>query len=341
MKNANKRLMMSIAVLVIAIALAATSTFAWMTMDTTPQVDNIDVAITVQDGLYVSTTGADGDYYTRLNLTGSVTSGLDAITPAVDGASFKFITIPDGSLGVEYDEIEEEYVVDSEDSTAYAKITLYIRSQSNYNIHIRSLAVTPKDPLGSGQNIDAWRAFTTAGGDPFEVAQGGELPVEAKIENALRVGFASGTTLLKIVNPAAGTGWEAPTYAGFNAAHDYFKTVNAMTTAERTAFDTFWASPAAAFDGIQVAQTVLGAVSTENRLLGGGSVGSATGGLTKITEAGSGQYYSSWSTPVDWYVATLDVYIWAEGTDPDCFNEILKNGASVSFELAGDYVANT
>ena len=43
MKNANRRLLISLAALVIAIALAATTTFAWFTMDTTPEVKDIDL----------------------------------------------------------------------------------------------------------------------------------------------------------------------------------------------------------------------------------------------------------------------------------------------------------
>jgi hypothetical protein len=54
MKNANKRLILSLAALVISIALAATSTFAWFTMDATPEVSNINLTVTAQSGLEIS-----------------------------------------------------------------------------------------------------------------------------------------------------------------------------------------------------------------------------------------------------------------------------------------------
>lgn len=54
MKHANKRLIVSLAALVISIALAATSTFAWFTMDATPEVSNINLTVTAQSGLEIS-----------------------------------------------------------------------------------------------------------------------------------------------------------------------------------------------------------------------------------------------------------------------------------------------
>lgn len=374
MKDANKRLMMSIAVLVVAVALAATSTFAWLTMDTTPEVNNIDVAISIQDGLYVSTTGKDGDYYTRIDLSGGDTiTGLGFITPKKgDPSGFSFVTIAPGTLST------------SMATTAYASITVYIRSQSNYNIHVKNVTVTAKDPQNSAQNIDSWKITaaqmgltgeewnstlypnaTNAAGEALSgthtliatdilVPQGAELPVEATVENALRVGFASNGELVKIINPNAGLGWEAEDYEGYNAAHDYYKTVTAMSASEKTTFDSAWANPDTAFNSITITQTALAGYDADgagtdyspvghtagNRLLGGtgGDPVAPTGGLTLLTAPGSGQYYTDWATVNGWYVATLTVYIWAEGTDPDCFNEILKDGASVSFELSGEYV---
>lgn len=55
MKKATKKLLISAAVLVVALSLAATSTFAWFTMNNEPEVDGFDVNVTANDGVYIST----------------------------------------------------------------------------------------------------------------------------------------------------------------------------------------------------------------------------------------------------------------------------------------------
>lgn len=312
MKNANKRLLISIAALVIAIALAATTTFAWFTMDTTPEINKIDLTVTAQDGLYISLTGTDGDYYTNLNVTDeSASLKLDAVTlkkpTALDAAEGVFTKIKDGTT------------VTSEDSSEYYSKEFFIRSQSNYSVHISNITI--KDVTNPTQNIVAWRNFTTAA-DGFEATKGTALPVQALIQNAIRVGFAVGNEMVKIVNPNAGAGWEDSTYTfnGDKAAHDYYKTVTQMSADDKGAFDNDWKDPVyTAIDKTKLASYGAVGNTVDNQILA--TLGTADASL--------------------WYKQTIKVYIWAEGTDADCFNEILKTGFTVNIELSGTYISGT
>lgn len=354
MKNANKRLIISIAALVISIALAATTTFAWFTMDTTPEINDIDLSVTVQDGLYISQTNNDGDFYTNVTVGQVGNLFLDAVTlkgAANLTAADAFVKIADGTtVGT----------ANATANTDFYKQTFYIRSQSQYNINVRNVTITGGDTTAI-QNIDAWKNITAADlgltGDAWDdtlfpaaksaegvaltapvaaleaddilVPQGEELPVPAVIKNAIRIGFAASNVMVKVYEPNKGNGWDAYLPDSYNAAHDYFKTVTAMSASDITTFDSTWATPT--YSAILFDQTKLSSAAgftTDNLILGSYDSGNPVGGLTAPIADG-------------WYTAAIDVYIWAEGCDPDCFNELLKDSISISIEFGGDYVANT
>lgn len=344
MKNANKRLLISIAALVISIALAATTTFAWFTMDTTPEINDIDLNVTAQDGLYISESNDEGDFYTNITVKNE-SPDLDAVT-VKDHTDLTqgFITIKDGTT------------VTEDASTDYYSKTIYIRSQSQYNVHVNNVTITGDET--TTQNIYAWAdltaadlgltgealdvvtfpeatdaAGTGAASDPYEaddilVPKNTLLPSLAVIENAIRVGFAVEDVMVHVYERDESAGWGAYS-TSYNAAHDYFKTVTAMSAGDQTTFDATWANPGYSdilFDQTKLATTA--GFTEDNLILGTIDGGNPVGGLTAPGADG-------------WYTAEIEIYIWAEGCDPDCFNELLKDSFTVSIELSGNYVPTT
>lgn len=324
MKNANKRLLISIAALVISIALAATTTFAWFTMDTTPEVNDIDLSVTAQDGLYISGSGTAGDFFTNVTDTYEGTTVLKAITPTTaTGNAFK--KIQEGTT------VTEEAAA----ATDYYKHTFYLRSQSDYDIYVESVEITGTANADRA-TIEAWKNLTAADlgvtgtwtaelealytdettlteggtivGTEILVQKGNVLPFQAAIANAIRVGFYVNSTMYTYKNSlgAVAGSWGASATT-LNAAHDYYRTTTQMSPADITAFDTAWADPEYT-------------VST---------VGLSTG--TKIADMTK-------NVTSDWYEVSVEVYVWADGTDKDCFNEILADGVSIDITFTGAYI---
>lgn len=310
MKNANKRLLISIAALVIAIALAATTTFAWFTMDTTPEVNDIDLTVTAQDGLYISTSADnDGTYRTSLTVTGTDEESviLNAITPkSATGSDFK--KIKSGTWGVGADAIDAA-------ATDYYTKTFYIRSQSQYDIYVKALEITAT-AAANRPNIEAWRDFAAGEISAAAIAKGAAIP-EASLANAIRVGFVVGDTMFTYAaaEKAAGS-LGAYTTGTVNAANDHFVTMyeNEMDEDDVTAFEDAWKTPAYTL-------STLGEVGTGTKI--GALAAEMTTGETP--------------TATNWYKLAITVVVWAEGTDNDCFNEILKDSVKVNIEFSGNY----
>lgn len=57
MKKVTKRLLISVMVLIAAVSLATATTYAWFTMNDTPEVNGFDVNVTAVDGLYITAVG--------------------------------------------------------------------------------------------------------------------------------------------------------------------------------------------------------------------------------------------------------------------------------------------
>jgi len=243
MKNANRRLLISLAALVIAIALAATTTFAWFTMDTTPEVNDIDLVVTTQDGLYISFDDGLGSSRTFVQVEDEerVMKAVKLNSTTMENA---FIKLKDGTVDTS----------EAAEDTDYFMTTVYISSASNYSVHLQSVEIAInnaasldavyawRDITAADINLDTWTEEAAA---IFENAQEGltigqtlegdeviipvdtKLPAQfANIKNSLRIGFAIDGTMVKVFNPANGEGWEA---YGFNAAHDYFNYKNNTT----------------------------------------------------------------------------------------------------------------
>lgn len=312
MKNANKRLLISIAALVISIALAATTTFAWFTMDTTPEINDIDLTVTAQDGLYISKSSAnDGTYRTSLTITGTeeTTVILDAITPK-DATGSDFKKIKSGTWGVGADAIDAA-------ATDYYTQTFYIRSQSQYDIYVKALEIT-STPAANRPNIEAWRAFDAGEISAAAIAKGAAIP-QASLANAIRVGFVVGDTMFTYAAAEKAAGSLGAYNGSVNAANDHFITMyeNEMEEADVTAFETAWKSPAYTL-------STLGDLAT-------------VPASTKIGALAAEMTTGETPTATNWYKLAITVVVWAEGTDNDCFNEILKDSVKVNIEFSGNY----
>ncbi|NLO65022.1 MAG: hypothetical protein GX095_07280 [Clostridiales bacterium] len=337
MKNANRRLLISLAALVIAIALAATTTFAWFTMDTTPEVNDIYLVVTTQGGLYISFEDGLGSSKTFVEV-GEGTKNMKAVKLNSTTMENAFIKLKDGTVG------DSEAAAD----TDYFKTRVHISSTSNYSVHLQSVKITP-DPAASPYAVYAWRDITAADinlntwteedAAIFENAEGltigqtlegneviipkdTKLPAQfANIKNSLRIGFAIDGTMVKVFNPANGEGWEA---YSFNAAHDYFNYKNGTTLSSDWTTDI---SSTIMFD-LMFDQNDLPPESeadlTEDDLTEANMIVDSLGEI--IADSGG------------WRRIAIDIYIWVEGTDVDCFNALLATDFQVDLVFAGKYL---
>ena len=333
MKNANRRLLISLAALVIAIALAATTTFAWFMMDTTPEVKDIVLVVTTQDGLYISFDEGLGSSKTFVQV-GEGTKNMKAVKLSSTTMENAFIKLKDGEVNTS----------EAAASTDYFMKTVYISSTSNYSVHLKSVEITPTN-AASLAAVYAWRNITAADlalstwteedaaifenaegltiGQPLEgdeviIRKDTELPALADIKNSLRIGFAIDGTMVKVFNPAKGEGWEA---YGFNAAHDYFYHKNGTTLDSDWTTDICSSSSTLMFDqnDLPESETDL----TEDDLTDANMIVDSLGEI--IDDGG-------------WRRIAIDIYIWVEGTDVDCFNALLATDFQVDLVFAGKYL---
>lgn len=329
MKNANRRLLISLAALVIAIALAATTTFAWFTMDTTPEVNDIDLVVTTQDGLYISFDDGLGSSRTFVQVEDEerVMKAVKLNSTTMENA---FIKLKDGTVDTS----------EAAEDTDYFMTTVYISSASNYSVHLQSVEITInnaasldavyawRDITAADINLDTWTEEAAA---IFENAQEGltigqtlegdeviipvdtKLPAQfANIKNSLRIGFAIDGTMVKVFNPANGEGWEA---YGFNAAHDYFNYKNNTTLGSDWTTDIYSSTIMFDQNDLPESETDL----TEDNMI--------VDSLGEIIANSGG-----------WRRIAIDIYIWAEGTDVDCFNALLATDFQVDLVFAGNYL---
>lgn len=332
MKNANRRLLISLAALVIAIALAATTTFAWFTMDTTPEVNDIVLGVTTQDGLYISDDDGLGSSKTFVQV-GEGTKNMKAVKLNSTTMENAFIKLKDGTVDTS----------EAAEDTDYFMTTVYISSASNYSVHLQSVEITInnaasldavyawRDITAADINLDTWTEEAAA---IFEKAQEGltigqtlegdeviipvdtKLPAQfANIKNSLRIGFAIDGTMVKVFNPANGEGWEA---YGFNAAHDYFNYKNHTTLGSDWTTDIYSSTIMFDQNDLPESETDLTGLTEDNMIVDSlGEIIADSGGWRRIA---------------------IDIYIWVEGTDVDCFNALLATDFQVDLVFAGNYL---
>lgn len=324
MKNANKRLIISIAALVISIALAATTTFAWFTMDTTPEVNDINLNVTAQDGLYIAYGAGSMDWTTNLSLNTMTYSDvrLDSITPAGTGddalkagltTSFIKLDTNSNAMVPAASAVSTPVNTNNDGKIDFLKITLEIRSQSSYSVHLGTASVTATTVPADSNMLYAWRNMDTnapATMSALELGDAITTPITTAA-NAARIGFATAgaSSFTKVYVPNATAGWDDAAYVvestPWNAAQDYYKTVTENTTIPVTTngYSSLIISGLASDDASATADNLIVTLAD----------GDTDG----------------------WFTATIDVYVWLEGTDADCFNEILDDDLSISFSLYG------
>ena len=306
MKKATKKLLISAVILVIAISLATTTTFAWFTMNNTPEVNGFNVEVTAVDGLYISTVllvdttsvvGADGTYksyvtqeeiltaiklHTDFTTTGIVGGDLKNLTAATTSDGTTFVDKAGNAMG------DVEYT--SEDTTNYT-FRLYFRSNNAYTAKLDMTNSTVTSAHSANYlPVKAWKEINSTDYPNIAlvspIAIGENIDADAK--DAVMVSFSNGTTTA-VWDPNSTTGYTDNTDG--NIANDYYDYIYGTTTAVGTIIT-------ANVDADEVLLTLTGAADTG-------------------------------------YNGYLDISIWIEGWDANCFNTILDDTITTALKFVG------
>ncbi|MFA5449017.1 MAG: hypothetical protein WC292_01065 [Clostridia bacterium] len=324
MKKVTKKLAISIMILMVAASLAITSTYAWFTMNDTPEVAGFDLEVTSVDGLYISLVPVSGEY------------GVDAT--GANGTFKSYLTneeIMDELLRqFEVDETEtlkrlthgtsvnekpaftiepHASVVGVRDNeTAFYSFRIYFRSNNQYEVSLKLATET-------GEDANLMSSVTTQTASTLPKVQywtGNELggtvgdDIEAEAANAVRIAFGNSATAagMKIWDPNAGEGF----------GDDY---VAADPDADPDPIDGVYENAAFMYyNHVNVDKLTYTAPAT--------AVVDADEVLVTLEETGSTGVYEGF----------LDVVIWLEGWDGNALNSVLGDIFTTRLVFKGDLV---
>ena len=314
--KASKKLIGAIVALVAALAISVGSTFAWFTTQNNAKVENISATVTTADSsLEVKLVDSEGkdisgkDWGYSVDLSDLIKDNGVKLTALTYDTSNNYLK--------EYDRGEESTTKDVTNKyqlTAGKFVDFYLafRSQSIMEIFLDESTVTAVDN-SSRDTIYAWKDL-----DSTEYGLGAEIKsgnvITASAANVARVGFAvanpttapqtegiSEYTYKGIWDPNAGQGIKG---GDKNLARDYEEYL-AGKEADTSALDTKY----------------------------------TCGYTASLKDAGNPDASSSIATlsaytaSDNYYYAYVHVFIWLEGTDPECINNIFGDTLTVNLNF--------
>jgi len=355
MKNSNKRLLVSIAALVISIALAATSTFAWFTMDATPEVSNIDLTVTSQDGLDIAyyywdstlNSGTGGDaispYKSYFDFDGVSFDGADydgvelnAVTPASSAVPvvIGYEQVPNPAYDPEEVPADEDpEFIDGDPIMGYlaGNTTTFLRVDSGNNKAVKAgagsyLAVRLRFRSYTQYAIHMSTASVTSTATHGDFndwdGAGSAHVINTNAANAARIGFVESTY------DGSGAGVYTPgTTFGVvynpNHASGYDNTTDGFPGAKN--YYEYVTGNVSPIQTSPITPIILSDLAGDNAT----NADAENLVLTTLVAAGAGD------VNFGYYVGEVTVYIWMEGTDADCFNIIMHDALTANFSFLG------
>lgn len=318
MKKTTKALLSAMVALVMVIALATGTTYAWITVNTTVSVDNIQSQVKSGDlGLLISKEMENG-----YNI-GSISFG--EVAPVLSDITFGKA---DGS-------VLDFYTENGDLSTAYTKVTFYFRSDKAVGIYLDTSVDTDSKAKSSvlegnfttnANHVDAyaWKGITAAqyGQD---VAKDAKL--NARAANTARVMFVTNPTLIPKTDVLDTDGETVKT-----AAHN-FKTENAKLTIwepnktlgfEGGTYNLAQDYAAHLFGNTEPGVDFKKPVYTDSTKMSGKNL-TFTDDSVPATAIDKVNLLNLTNDGTGIYVGTMTVYLWMEGFDSDCLKSVLDD----------------
>lgn len=342
LKNTRKMLVAASA-LVVAVAVSAGATYAWFTQNSESTISGIDATVKAAgDTNIMVAVGHDVSKITfktdldSSDLSDYLTTSLDAVTNTnttkTDAPSF-YKESGNGTYSVSETTATE--------GTDYIKIPITVRTDEAANVILEDGDDTyVKAGTGgtTSTTVTEWRSSDITAYNATGTYELGSL-YTAYAYNAVRVGFTTGSGTVSdnkmptesdfevwSPNEAMYGGQEvqadtpssatvdrsdiktddATNYWANNLARDYYSSIYGTTSYDVADYSSNYVAPDSTTDGDNVIATT------------------ATGAVSNSTAC----------------YQFLYIYIWLEGTDGDCFNNILGQGISVSFSLTAEQVSS-
>ncbi len=317
MKKATRRLLVAIFALCVAVAVSVGATFAWFTTSDTAEIAGISGQVTSGDAsLEIKLVNSDGteiaghDWGYSLDLTNDIA--------ALTKLKFDAVSYKNEEMQIKTETAAKKVTIgNAEDATnegQYVDFYLAMRSVGKLDVYLG--AASKVEENGENKDKGPIYGWDELADSVYGTAMRKGAPIDAKAENAVRVGFQA-------VNDASS--WEEPVKAGVwapNEAELNGKPVDKDTGANTSGHGKgFWKGNLAqdyetrvSGDGVYTYPAYTGIDCK-----GKDDAGSLVVQLSEL----SGSYY----------MAYLHVAIWLEGTDGDCMNNIFNDKFKVNLEL--------
>ncbi|MFA5449018.1 MAG: hypothetical protein WC292_01070 [Clostridia bacterium] len=314
MKKTTKKLLISIMILLAAVSLATATTYAWFTMNNTPEVETFDLNVTSVDGLYISLSGDEGTFkqyistteitnHLLANFSYTVGEGEDAtqVLKKLTHAT----TEGDGIYDIPADNKITQMNTDGTETTSY-EFTLYFRSANAYQVTLKTTgdsksAVTSVQGENPPAPIEAWADGLSFAKDGTTAAFDRGHAIAARAQDAVRIAFYDGTNRF-FWDPNPTSGFTDNTYMGNVAArHHNFKHGSKFG-------DTIDADVPEVDGGGTVDQVISIVESNVN------TTATPTTLLTLVLNETTNQYNG-----------TLTITLWLEGWDANALNSVLSD----------------
>lgn len=237
MNKVTKKLLISVMILMVTASLAITSTYAWFTMNDTPEVAGFDLEVTTVDGLYISLSGDDGTFKSYLTSAEITTALMASFSYGEgEGAVLKSLTHGTSSNGESVAPISGVAGV-RENETAYYSFRIYFRSNNKYAVSLKlATAEGEAETLKSSvttktestlPKVLAWDTLSFSNYNTADTAEEAVhtkaytlgQAIDARAADAVRISFNG-----KIWDPNKGVGFADDQTN--NAAYQYYKHVS-------------------------------------------------------------------------------------------------------------------
>jgi len=301
MNKISRKLLVSILSLTFALLTLGTATFAWFTISDTVTVSPFEARIMTADGIEVSLGDSNPNFF--VNVPTEVVNAYLQAGGFLGNFRLKHLTSEDGTTINDFDGVTKLNPA----SDGYIYMQLRFRSQTpSVKIYVGTGSKLSSDPV-------AWTAdasFTNAKGIEISAASGSK---NYYIANAARLSINSstnGTLVYELPNEAYGTGTDS----------EYGNTVLNTTPILN--------------GGVHYYNQKNGLVSTESGYTGLPYQDAITAASVQtFINQGPILTLSSTAETDGYYYGIIEVRIWVEGWDPDCFDALLNSTLKIDLQF--------
>lgn len=301
MNKISRKLLVSILSLTFALLTLGTATFAWFTISDTVTVSPFEARIMTADGIEVSLGDSNPNFF--VNVPTEVVNAYLQAGGFLGNFRLKHLTSEDGTTINDFDGVTKLNPA----SDGYIYMQLRFKSQKpSVKIYVGTGSKLSSDPV-------AWTAdasFTNAKGIEISASTGS---INYFIANAARLSINSstnGTLVYELPNQAYGTGTDS----------EYGNTVLNTTPILN--------------GGVHYYNQKNGLVSTESGYTGLPYQDAITAASVQtFINQGPILTLSSTAETDGYYYGIIEVRIWVEGWDPDCFDALLNSTLKIDLQF--------